>query len=99
MYLHHLHSVPVVNIMVHMTIQVRLTNPHLSITSDEKYYAHPMEMDIIKYLVSKGHFCSLSGDIHTVKDSNDCALALYSKKEKTSNTTTQFPSLINQQIQ
>ena len=30
----------------------------------------------MKCLLSKGHFCSLSGGIYPVKDNNDCALAL-----------------------
>ena len=41
------------------------------------YYAHPMEINIMKYFVFKGHFCSLSWGIYPVKGSNEYALGLY----------------------
>ena len=59
-------------------IHIQLMNPYLVITNDKQYYTQPMKKNIMKYLVSKGHFSSLSGDLYPVKDNKDCTLALYS---------------------
>ena len=58
-----------------------------------------MEIDIIKYLVSKGHFCPLSEGLYPRKGTNDCALALYFNiNKKAKKTTVQFQLIILQQI-
>ena len=46
------------------------------ITDVEQYYTHPGHMDIMKCLVSKGHFCSLLGSLYPVQGGTDCALVL-----------------------
>ena len=45
--------------MFHKTLTKQLTCPHLGIGDDEQYYTHPVNIDIMKYLVSKGHCFSL----------------------------------------
>ena len=54
-----------------------MTNPYLAVTDDEQYYTCPVDMDIMKCLISNGHYCLLSGGLHPVQGSTDCALALY----------------------
>ena len=58
-------------------LQIILSNPYLGVTDSEQYYTDPIDMDIMKYLISKGHYCSLSGGLYPVQGGNDCALALY----------------------
>ena len=38
-------------------------------------------MDIMKCLVSKGHYCSLSGRLYPIYNHTDCTLALYIKND------------------
>ena len=68
---------PLANTMLHKTIQIMLINPHMAMTNDQQYYAHPLEIDIMKYLVSKGHVSYLTGGLYLVNDNNDCTLAFY----------------------
>ena len=41
----------------------------------QQYSTYPVEMDIMKYLALKEHYCSLSGGLYPGKRSNDCTLA------------------------
>ena len=66
-----------VNTMLHKTIQIQWTNPYLFITDNEQYCACPIDLDIVKCLISRGHFCSLLGDIYTIEGNYDCETALY----------------------
>ena len=54
-----------------------MTNCYLAITKDKQYSPCPVYMDIVKYLVSKGHYCSLSGGLYPGQGHTDCGLALY----------------------
>ena len=56
-------------------------NTSLAITDDEKYFTHPIDMDIMKCLVSKGHYSSLSCGLYPIYNHTDCALALYFKND------------------
>ena len=47
--------------------------------NSEKYFTHPIDMDIMKCLISNGHYCSFSGGPYPIKNHNDCTLALYFK--------------------
>ena len=43
---------------------------------------HPsIGMDIMKCLVSKGHYCLLSGGLYPLQNQKDCSLALYFKTD------------------
>ena len=53
----------------------------MAITDDEKYLIHPMDMDIMKCVISKGHYCSLSGGLYPIYNHTDCTLALYFKND------------------
>ena len=66
-----------VNPMLHKTPHIHLRNSCLVITNDKQYYVCPIDMEIMKCLVSKGHYCSLSGALYPMQGSNDCLLALY----------------------
>ena len=72
-----LDSVPMVNTMIHNTMQIQMTNPCLVTTNDEQYYVCPMDLKIMKCLVSKQHFCSCSGSLYPRKNNKGCALAIY----------------------
>ena len=65
-------SIPVANAMLNKTLPY-MCNKSLFITDDEQYYTHPVDMDIMKCLVSEGHYCSLSGGLCPVQGSTDCA--------------------------
>ena len=54
---------------------------YLAITDDEHYYARQIDMDIMKCLVSKGHYCSSLGVLYPADVSDDWALALYSNDD------------------
>ena len=56
--LHQVHNIPVVNTMLHKTLTIEIANHYLVITDDEQYYSCPIDTDITKCLVSKGHYCS-----------------------------------------
>ena len=47
----------------------------------EKYFICPIDLDIMKCLVSKDHYCSLSGGLYAIQNNKDCALALYFKND------------------
>ena len=85
-----MYSFPIINTMLQKTIQIQLTNPYLAITNDEQHYGWPIELDIMKCLVSKSHFCSLSGDLYPLKCKNYCVLAVYSTSIKISKLIAQF---------
>ena len=61
------------------TLQIDLKNTYLAITDEEKYFTQPVDLDIMKYLVPKGHYCSLSGGLYPIQNNKDCTLALYFK--------------------
>ena len=52
-----------VNMALHETFKIELKTSYLAITDDEKFFTHSIDMDIMKCLISKGHYCSLSGGI------------------------------------
>ena len=54
---------------------------YLAKINDEKYFTHLINMDIMKCLISKGHYCSLSGGLYPTYNLSDCALALYFKND------------------
>ena len=60
--LYQLPSDQMVNTMLQKTIQIQLLNTYSDI-ANEQYYAWPTDLDIMKCLVSKEHFLSLSGGI------------------------------------
>ena len=68
---------PVVNTSPYKTLLIELKSPYLAITDNAKFYTHPLYMVIMKYLASKGHYSSLSGGLFPMKNSKNCALALY----------------------
>ena len=70
-----------VNTMLHKTPTIELTNPYLAINDNVQYNTNPIHMDIMKCLVSKEHYCSLSGGLYLVNRHTDCALALYITKQ------------------
>ena len=75
--LYQVHSGPVVSTMLFKIPNVHLQNPFLAITDGEQYYTHPVEKDIMKCLISKWHYCSLSWGLCPVQRSIDCGLVLY----------------------
>ena len=50
--LYHIHTVPMVNTAIHKTFQIDLQNSYLAITDDKKYFTHPIDINIMKCLVS-----------------------------------------------
>ena len=58
------------------SIHAKLTNPYLTITDNKQYYNHPVDIDIMKCLISKRYYCSLSEGLYLVQGSADCVLAL-----------------------
>ena len=72
-----MYRVPVLTTMVQKTLTTHLSNPYLAITDYEQCCTHPVNMDIMKYLVSKGHYCFLSEGLYAVQGSNSFGLALY----------------------
>ena len=72
-----------VNNMIHKIWTIPLKNLYLAKTNDIQYNIHPADMDIMKCLVSKGYYCSMSGGLYPVQGSNYCALALYFNDDST----------------
>ena len=70
-----------VNTALLKTFKIELKNTYLAITNDEKYFTHPIDMDIMKCLVPKGHYCSLSGGLYPIHNHTDYALALYFRND------------------
>ena len=64
-----------VKIALHKTFQFNLKNTYLAITDEEKYFIHPIDLDM-KCLVSKSHYCSLSGGLYNIKNNKDYTLVL-----------------------
>ena len=58
-------------------IQNITKNTYLAITDDEKYFTHQIDVDIIKCLISKGNYYSLSGELYPIYNQTYCTLALY----------------------
>ena len=75
--LYQVYTVPMVNTMLQKTWTMQVRKPDPAITDDEQYYTRPAGMDILKYCVSKGHYCSLSEGLFQVQGHTDCSLALY----------------------
>ena len=75
-WLYQIHSIPAINTMLYKTLNIQLTNPYLAINNDETYYACPVDMDIMKSLISKRHYFSLSGGLYHVQKCNDCVIPL-----------------------
>ena len=72
-----------------------MTNPCLTITDSYQCYAYPVKMDIMKCLLSKGHYCSISRDLYPIQGNTDCALALYFDDD---NVTKSHSSIIGNTI-
>ena len=68
--------------MYFKTLTTQMTNPHVAIKGNEQYYTCPMDMHIMKCLVSKGHYSSLSVGLYPVEGHTDCVLALYCNNDK-----------------
>ena len=66
---------------LYKTFKIELKTTYLAVTDDEKYFTHPIDMDIMKCLISKGHYSSLSGVLYCICKHIDCALALYIKND------------------
>ena len=66
-----------VNMALCKTLKIELQTTYLAKTDDEKYFTHPIGMDIMKCLISKCHYCSLSGGLYPIYNQTDCALTLY----------------------
>ena len=79
-----IHTVPMVNTALCKTFQTNLKNTYLAITDDEKYFTQPIDLDIMKCLVYKGHYCSQSGGLYPIQNNKDCIFALYFKMIKLS---------------
>ena len=69
-----------VNTMLCKTLQICLNNPYSAIPYDEQYYTCPVNLASRTCVVSKGHYCSKSGGLCSVKGSTNCALASYFNK-------------------
>ena len=63
--------------MLCKTLTIINTNSYLAITDDEQYYTWLVDMDVMKCLLLKGHYCSLWGNLYVGQGHTDCALALY----------------------
>ena len=63
------------------TFTTALKNTYLAITNGEIYFTQPINIDIMKFLTSKGHYCSLSGGLYPIYNHTDCTLALYFKND------------------
>ena len=55
--LYHIHTIAVVNTVLGKTFKIEQRNTYLDITDDENYFTHPIDMDIMKCLICKGHCC------------------------------------------
>ena len=53
-----------------------MASPYSAVTDDEEHYTQPIDIDIMKCFISKGHYCSLSGGLYPVQGHMDSALAL-----------------------
>ena len=60
---------------------MEIKNTYLAISDDEKFFTHPIDMDIMKCLISKGHYSSLSGGLYPIYNHTGCTLALYLKDD------------------
>ena len=58
-----------------------MENLYLDINNDEQYYTHPIDMDIMKCLISKASYCSLVGGPCSAQGGRDCALVLNFNKD------------------
>ena len=76
-----IHTIPMVNKALCKTFKTELKITYLVITDNEKYYTHPIDMDIMKCLISKGHYCSLSGGLYPILNHTDCTIPLYFKND------------------
>ena len=57
-----------------------------------------MEIEIMKCLLSKGYFCSLSDRLYPVQDHSGCVLALYFNNDESIKTIAQFQSVMSPTI-
>ena len=74
-----IHTMLLVNRAPCKTFKIEIKTTSLAIIDDEKYFTHSMDMDITKWHVSKGHYCSLSGGLYPIYNDSHCTLALYFK--------------------
>ena len=70
-----------VNTALNKTFKIELKTTYFAINNDKKYFTYPIDIDIMKCLISKGHYCSLSGGLYTIYNQTDCTLALYFKND------------------
>ena len=53
--------------MLNKMLTNQASNPYLARTDDEQYYTHPVDVDIMKSLLSKGHYFSISEGSYPIK--------------------------------
>ena len=73
--LHQIHSIPMINTLLHKTLTMQIKSPYLAITDDKQYCTGLVDMDIMKCLISKGTI-GLSGGFYPVHRHTHCALSL-----------------------
>ena len=95
--LYQLHSVSMLKTMLHKSIQIELTNAYLVITDDKQCHASPRDSGIMKCLISRRHFCSLSGSLFPVKGTI-AHLHYTSKMTKMSKCIAQFQLITSMEI-
>ena len=58
--------------MLNKTLQLKIDFNYLAVTDDDQYCAVPKNVDVIKSLLSTGHFWSLSEKIYPVIYYKEC---------------------------
>ena len=61
-----MHTVTMFNTALFKIFQINLQNTYFAITNDEKYFTCPIDLDILKCLGCKGHYCSLAGGLYPI---------------------------------
>ena len=62
-----IHRVPSVNTMLCKTLTIEIMNPYLAITDNEQYYTRPVDMDIMKCLISRDTAAPYSGGVFLIQ--------------------------------
>ena len=70
-----------VNTALCKTFQNAQRNNYLAITDVEKYFICPIGIDIMKYLLFKDHYCSISEGLYHLQNHKDWTLVLYFKND------------------
>ena len=69
-------KIPMVSMALYKTFKTALRTTYLAITDNKKDFTHPIDMDIMKCLIPKGDYCSLSGGLYPIYNHTDVPLAL-----------------------